>query len=152
MVSLVIFCTNAINIIAGINGVEVGQSLVITASIAVFNTIQVIRSIDSIQLWHHVLSLCFILPFIGTSTALFIINKYPAKAFVGDTYCYWAGMTIAVSALTGRFSKTLLLFLLPQVNFVILFLNSFLDNKFHFFLPTTLSFNSLSSASTSTFK
>uniref|UniRef100_A0A915NAQ4 UDP-N-acetylglucosamine--dolichyl-phosphate N-acetylglucosaminephosphotransferase n=1 Tax=Meloidogyne javanica TaxID=6303 RepID=A0A915NAQ4_MELJA len=102
MVSLVIFCTNAINIIAGINGVEVGQSLVI-------------RSVDSIQLWHHVLSLCFILPFIGTSTALFIINKYPAKAFVGDTYCYWAGMTIAVSALTGRFSKTLLLFLLPQL-------------------------------------
>ena len=42
MVSLVIFCTNAINIIAGINGVEVGQSLVITASIALFNTIQVI--------------------------------------------------------------------------------------------------------------
>ncbi|CAK5010331.1 unnamed protein product [Meloidogyne enterolobii] len=81
----------------------------------------VIRSIDSIQLWHHVLSLCFILPFIGTSPALFIINKYPAKAFVGDTYCYWAGMTIVVSALTGRFSKTLLL-LLPQVFFVILFL------------------------------
>nr|CAD2132497.1 unnamed protein product [Meloidogyne enterolobii] len=106
MVSLVIFCTNAINIIAGINGVEVGQSLVI-------------RSIDSIQLWHHVLSLCFILPFIGTSPALFIINKYPAKAFVGDTYCYWAGMTIVVSALTGRFSKTLLLFLLPQIiNFI----------------------------------
>ncbi|KAF7633215.1 hypothetical protein Mgra_00007406 [Meloidogyne graminicola] len=117
MVSLVIFCTNAINIIAGINGVEVGQSLVITFSIALFNTIQVI--IYSIQLWHHVLSLSFILPFIGTSTALFIINKYPAKAFVGDTYCYWAGMTIAVSALTGRFSKTLLLFLLPQIiNFI----------------------------------
>uniref|UniRef100_A0A915M0D2 UDP-N-acetylglucosamine--dolichyl-phosphate N-acetylglucosaminephosphotransferase n=1 Tax=Meloidogyne javanica TaxID=6303 RepID=A0A915M0D2_MELJA len=36
-----------------------------------------------------------------------------------DTYCYWAGMTIAVSALTGRFSKTLLLFLLPQIiNFI----------------------------------
>ena len=46
MVSLVIFCTNAINIIAGINGVEVGQSLVITASIALFNTIQVIFSRD----------------------------------------------------------------------------------------------------------
>ena len=41
MVALVVFCTNAINIIAGINGVEVGQSLVIAASIAVFNVIQV---------------------------------------------------------------------------------------------------------------
>jgi UDP-N-acetylglucosamine--dolichyl-phosphate N-acetylglucosaminephosphotransferase len=41
MVALVIFCTNAINIIAGINGVEVGQSLVISISIATFNIIQV---------------------------------------------------------------------------------------------------------------
>lgn len=41
MIALVIFCTNAINIIAGINGVEVGQSLVIATSIAVFNFIQV---------------------------------------------------------------------------------------------------------------
>lgn len=38
---LVIFCTNAINIIAGINGVECGQSIVIAASVAVFNITQV---------------------------------------------------------------------------------------------------------------
>lgn len=42
MIMLVIFCTNAINIIAGINGIEVGQSLVIATSIAIFNIIQVI--------------------------------------------------------------------------------------------------------------
>lgn len=41
MIMLVIFCTNAINIIAGINGVEVGQSLVVATSIAIFNIIQV---------------------------------------------------------------------------------------------------------------
>ena len=34
---LAVFCTNAINILAGINGLEVGQSLIIAASIAVFN-------------------------------------------------------------------------------------------------------------------
>jgi UDP-N-acetylglucosamine--dolichyl-phosphate N-acetylglucosaminephosphotransferase len=42
-------------------------------------------------------------------------NRYPARAFVGDTYCYWAGMTLAVVAIIGHFSKTLLLFLIPQV-------------------------------------
>lgn len=42
MVMLVIFCTNAVNIIAGINGVECGQSLVISSSIALFNIIQVL--------------------------------------------------------------------------------------------------------------
>lgn len=41
LVMLVIFCTNAINIIAGINGVEVGQSIVIALSVAMFNILQV---------------------------------------------------------------------------------------------------------------
>ena len=48
MVALVIFCTNAINIIAGINGVEVGQSLVIAISIAAFNIVQVIELMKEI--------------------------------------------------------------------------------------------------------
>lgn len=41
IIMLIIFCTNAINIIAGINGVEVGQSLVIAISVAIYNIIQV---------------------------------------------------------------------------------------------------------------
>lgn len=41
MIMLVIFCTNAINIIAGINGIEVGQSVVIAISVAIFNVVQV---------------------------------------------------------------------------------------------------------------
>jgi len=65
--------------------------------------------------WHHALSLCILLPFIACSTALFALNKYPASVFVGDTYCYWAGMTLAVVAVMGGFSKTLMLFLIPQV-------------------------------------
>lgn len=34
---LAVFCTNAINILSGLNGYEVGQSLVIAASIMIFN-------------------------------------------------------------------------------------------------------------------
>uniref|UniRef100_A0A915DT57 UDP-N-acetylglucosamine--dolichyl-phosphate N-acetylglucosaminephosphotransferase n=1 Tax=Ditylenchus dipsaci TaxID=166011 RepID=A0A915DT57_9BILA len=118
IVLLVIFCMNAINIIAGINGVEVGQSVVIASSVAVFNVVQIFR-LDQSSVWQHGLSLCILLPFISTSLALFMLNKYPAKVFVGDTYCYWAGMTLAVVAVTGRFSKTLLLFLIPQImNFI----------------------------------
>ena len=36
MVMLSIFCTNAINIYAGINGLEVGQSIIIAISIQIF--------------------------------------------------------------------------------------------------------------------
>jgi UDP-N-acetylglucosamine--dolichyl-phosphate N-acetylglucosaminephosphotransferase len=65
--------------------------------------------------WYQGLSLCIIGPFLATSIALYILNRYPAKVFVGDTYCYWAGMTLAVVGILGRFSKTLMLFLVPQV-------------------------------------
>lgn len=35
--------------------------------------------------------------------------------FVGDTYCYFAGMTFAVCGILGHFSKTMLLFFIPQL-------------------------------------
>lgn len=39
--------------------------------------------------------------------------------FVGDTFCYVSGMTFAVVAILSHFSKTVLLFFLPQIiNFV----------------------------------
>ena len=37
---LAVFCTNAINILAGINGVEAGQSLVIALSVLAHNFVQ----------------------------------------------------------------------------------------------------------------
>jgi len=108
---LVIFCTNAINIMAGVNGLEVGQSVVIACSILVFNLM---------ELWYdcwraHLFSLIFIMPFLGVSLALLSLNWYPASVFVGDTYCYFAGMTFAVVGILGHFSKTMLLFFIPQI-------------------------------------
>lgn len=45
--------------------------------------------------------------------------RYPSSVFVGDTFCYFAGMTFAVVGILGHFSKTMLLFFIPQVvNFV----------------------------------
>ena len=47
------------------------------------------------------------------------ICRYPSRVFVGDTLCYFSGMLFAVVAILGHFSKTLLLFFIPQVfNFV----------------------------------
>ena len=45
--------------------------------------------------------------------------RYPSRIFVGDTFTYFAGMTIAVAGILGHFSETLLIFLVPQIlNFV----------------------------------
>ncbi|XP_050304100.1 UDP-N-acetylglucosamine--dolichyl-phosphate N-acetylglucosaminephosphotransferase [Anthonomus grandis grandis] len=110
-----VFCTNAINILAGVNGLEAGQSVVIAISIAIFNFVELTG-----PLWKaHQFSLYFMLPYIGTSLALLKHNWYPASVFVGDTFCYFSGMTFAVVAILGHFSKTALLFFMPQVfNFI----------------------------------
>lgn len=112
---LAVFCTNAINILAGVNGLEVGQSIIIALSIIVFNLVEL-----GGDLWKaHQFSLYFMLPFLATSVALLRHNWYPSRVFVGDTFCYFSGMTFAVVGILGHFSKTMLLFFLPQViNFI----------------------------------
>ncbi|EFX85002.1 hypothetical protein DAPPUDRAFT_194239 [Daphnia pulex] len=112
---LAVFCTNAINIYAGVNGLEVGQSVVIAASLILFNVIEL-----NGDCWtNHLFSLYFMIPFFFTSFALYHLNKYPARVFVGDTFCYFSGMTVAVVAILGHFSKTALLFFIPQIaNFI----------------------------------
>lgn len=69
---LAIFCTNAINILAGINGLEVGQSLVIALSIIIFNFIEMVNE-SSVRA--HQFSLYFMLPYFATSLGLWKHNK-----------------------------------------------------------------------------
>lgn len=114
MALVAIFCPNAINIYAGINGLEVGQSIVIAASI-IANDWLYIRVPGHPATDSHLFSMYLLIPFLGVSVALWLHNKYPSRVFVGDTYCYFAGMTFAVVGILGHFSKTLLLLFLPQL-------------------------------------
>lgn len=133
---LCIFCTNSINILAGINGVEVGQSIVIAVASVVYNLFQLrLEVLTAVSLGastaeavahrdmtsdHQIRALLLLGPFIGVSLAIWRFNRYPARIFVGDSYTYFAGTVLAVSGITGVYSKTLLLFFAPQVfNFVI---------------------------------
>ena len=67
---LAVFCTNAINIHSGVNGLEVGQSVVIAISVIIFNFIEMTG--------HHrlgqVFSVYFMMPFLGVSLALLYHN------------------------------------------------------------------------------
>ncbi|KAL1969934.1 hypothetical protein VTN77DRAFT_7444 [Rasamsonia byssochlamydoides] len=117
MAAVAIFCPNSINMLAGINGVEVSQSLVIACLLLVNDALYLSPftpyphpAMDS-----HLFSMYFLLPFIGVSLALLCHNWYPSKVFVGDTYCYFAGMVFAVVGILGHFSKTLLLLFIPQM-------------------------------------
>ena len=117
---LAVFCTNAINIYAGINGLEAGQAYVMACFVLIHNLIEMrAGGDDNNDNDYHLFSILLLLPFCGVTLGLLRYNWYPAQVFVGDTYCYFAGMTFAVVGILGHFSKTLLLFFLPQiVNFL----------------------------------
>lgn len=95
-VALTIFCTNSINIHAGVNGLEIGQSLVIAAFIIMYNVAKVSWNEDQQQYEDHLFSLVMMIPFIFTSLALYKYNRFPSKVFVGDTYTSFAGIVFAV--------------------------------------------------------
>lgn len=90
---------------------QVGQSYIIALAVLVHNLLQLSSESGAA----HLFSILFLLPFIATSLALLVHNWYPSRVFVGDTFCYFAGMTFAVVGVLGHFSKTLLLFFLPQI-------------------------------------
>ncbi|OCF59673.1 UDP-N-acetylglucosamine-dolichyl-phosphate N-acetylglucosaminephosphotransferase [Kwoniella mangroviensis CBS 10435] len=141
LILLPTFTTNSINILAGINGVEVLQALIIALSVLIndllflpiwspalldllgFENPQNGRVLD----WaigevvdRHLMSCYFMLPLVGVCTGFLWHNWYPAKAFPGDTFCYFTGMAFSAVAIQGHFSKTLILFFLPQIfNFIL---------------------------------
>ncbi|KZW00934.1 UDP-N-acetylglucosamine-dolichyl [Exidia glandulosa HHB12029] len=126
------FCTNSINILAGINGLEVSQALIIALSIAANDLLYLPWRFTGAE-WsagmaygsvalveRHLLSLYFMLPLIGVCAGLLYHNRHPASVFPGDTLCYFTGMAFAVVGILGHFSKTLLLFFIPQAfNFIL---------------------------------
>ena len=168
MFLLAIFCTNSINIHAGINGLEAGQSAVIAAAMVLLDVSTIAstgmrapevgedltasmtpfeaskralalaqalgskspiarRAMETAQelsqmdvtgaAMHdaHVFSLCLTAPFLACTLGLLAHNWYPSKVFVGDTYTYFAGMTLGVAGILGHYSETLVLFFLPQI-------------------------------------
>ncbi|TFL01865.1 N-acetylglucosaminephosphotransferase [Pterulicium gracile] len=142
------FTTNSINILAGLNGVEASQALIIAISVALNDVLYLPfplnfhlplhllgnrAEIEFGGTWsagmaygskelveRHLFSLYFMLPMVGVCAGFLYHNWYPARAFPGDTLCYFTGMAFAVVGIQGHFSKTLALFFAPQIfNFVL---------------------------------
>nr|XP_031863509.1 uncharacterized protein CI109_000759 [Kwoniella shandongensis]KAA5530581.1 hypothetical protein CI109_000759 [Kwoniella shandongensis] len=141
LVLLPTFTTNSINILAGINGVEVTQALIIALSVALNDLLYLpiwpegfLRFVNvgnpkegRILEWaagevvdRHLMSLYFMAPLVGVCAGFLWHNWYPARAFPGDTFCYFTGMAFSAVAIQGHFSKTLILFFIPQIfNFIL---------------------------------
>lgn len=104
-----IYCTNTINIYAGINGLEVGQSIVAASSLLILFGIRAFKSgeigenyLYGTYLLATLLGMIFTNKFIGSSIALLKKNAYPSSVFIGDTYCYFAGIVLCAGAIIGN--------------------------------------------------
>lgn len=116
MMMLGIFCTNAINILAGVNGLEVGQTFIIACAVICHNLMELGKDSETPgKRDNHLFSLYIMMPLASTSLALLTFNWYPSQVFVGDTFTYFAGMTFAVAGILGHQGETMLLFFTPQV-------------------------------------
>ena len=102
----------------------------IACSLLFINILDILMGGDADYVQNHIFSAMIIIPFLASSLALFEYNCYPAAVFVGDTFTYSAGVTFAAVVervcvygkvgIFGHFSKSLLLFFIPQlVNFLL---------------------------------
>jgi UDP-N-acetylglucosamine--dolichyl-phosphate N-acetylglucosaminephosphotransferase len=93
-----IYHTNTINIFAGINGLEVGQSIVAASGMLIYFWVS---SLSKGSYSEYTYSTYLLVTFLGSAVALMRYNAYPAKIFIGDTFCYFSGIVLAIAAIWG---------------------------------------------------
>ncbi|UVC49359.1 glycosyl transferase, family 4 protein [Theileria orientalis] len=126
IVLMTVFCANSINIYAGINGLEIGQSLVMAFFITIYNSMDGRKGFSEklpVPSWERRLyTYYFTLPFIAVNVSLLCFNWYPAKLFAGNVYTLFSdqGTFFSVITVIGELWEVLPFLMLPQlINFLI---------------------------------
>ncbi len=98
----IVGASNAINMLAGLNGLEAGLAFVLVSSLGIYSLIIGNTTIALIS---------FI--FSASVLAFLFFNWYPAKIFPGDSFTYMAGAFVASIAILGNMEKISVLFFIP---------------------------------------
>lgn len=98
----VLGATTVFNFLAGFNGLETSQGIIILSALAIVTYI-VGNS------WVSVVALCLV----ASLLAFYIFNANPARVFPGDVLTYAIGASIAVIAILGDSEKIALFFFIP---------------------------------------
>lgn len=93
---------NAVNMLAGFNGLEVGMGIVATGSLALIA--YTLRATNSLVL---------LLAMLGALLATLYYNWYPAKVFIGDIGTLSIGAVIAASVILGDFEMAGIIVMIP---------------------------------------
>ncbi len=100
----IIGATTTFNFLAGFNGLEAGQGIIIIGGLSFV-------SFFTGSSWLSIIGLCMV-----ASLAAFLwYNKVPAKVFPGDVLTYSVGSLIAVMAVLGNFERIAVFFFIPYI-------------------------------------
>jgi UDP-N-acetylglucosamine--dolichyl-phosphate N-acetylglucosaminephosphotransferase len=100
----VVGATTTFNFLAGFNGLEAGQGVLLIGSLSLV-------AFFTHSPWLAIIGLCM-------TFALLAFIKYnftPAKVFPGDVFTYSVGSIIAIMAVIGNFEKVAVFFFIPYI-------------------------------------
>ena len=100
----VLGATTTYNFLAGMNGLETGQGIIILSGLA---TVVYLTNKSWLSLMLIIMIFCLI--------AFYLFNKYPAKIFPGDTLTYPIGALIAITSIIGNIEKIAVFFFIPYI-------------------------------------
>ncbi len=98
----VVGAANMVNMLAGLNGIEVGMGIVYTGMLGLYAFVNQ-REVAAV----------LALITLGSLIAFYIYNKYPAKILPGDSLTYLLGAVIAVIAIIGNIEKAAIFASIP---------------------------------------
>ncbi|MEX2017381.1 MAG: glycosyltransferase 4 family protein [Candidatus Pacearchaeota archaeon] len=98
----VMVATTTFNIIAGFNGLEASQGIIILSAMAYVTYV-------TGNSWLSIVALCMV----ASLLAFYVFNLHPAKVFPGDVMTYAVGALMASIAVLGNIEKMALIFFIP---------------------------------------
>ena len=105
----VVGASTTFNFLAGFNGLEAGQGILILSALSVV-------AYFTGDHWLAVIGICMI----ASLLAFLMFNLFPAQVFPGDCLTYPVGGMIAIMAILGNFEKIAVWFFIPVIIEVIL--------------------------------
>lgn len=100
----VVGATTTFNFLAGFNGLEAGNGLMVLFALAIV-------AFFTGNSWLSVIALCMC----SSLFAFLFFNFYPARVFPGDSLTYGVGGLIAIMAILGNFEKIAVFFFTPYI-------------------------------------
>jgi UDP-N-acetylglucosamine--dolichyl-phosphate N-acetylglucosaminephosphotransferase len=96
--------TSTFNFLAGYNGLESSQGILILSALSIVNYITGER-------WLSIIGLAMV----ASLFAFYLFNKYPGKVFPGDILTYPVGALIGILAVLGNIEKIAIFFFIPYI-------------------------------------